>query len=88
MKKLTLIIFTLLILSGCADNIPISELSSIEPVGFLHGLWHGITAGFALIGSLFDDSIAVYAKYNNGWWYDLGFIMGTGTLVCCSFNSK
>lgn len=50
----------------------------MEPVGFWYGLWHGMTFPFSWIGSLFCDSISVYAIYNNGGWYDFGFALGVG----------
>ena len=74
-----LILFTvLLMLTGCADNVSHAAAMSMEPVGFLHGLWHGMIAIFALIGHLIDNDIAVYAIYNTGGWYDFGFLLGCG----------
>ena len=42
--------------------------------GFLHG-WIAV---FAMIGHLFDNSIAIYSGPNNGGWYDFGFLLGVG----------
>lgn len=69
------------LLCGCADTVTFAEASNIEPVGFWHGLWHGMIAPIAWIVSLFDDSVAIYAIYNNGGWYDFGFILGIGGLT-------
>lgn len=72
------VLIAVIILAGCADSVSFTEAINIEPVGFWHGLWHGMTVRFAWIGSLFDEGIAVYAIYNNGGWYDFGYILGIG----------
>ena len=66
---------------GCADVTPIEECIVNTPYGFWGGLWHGMIAPFAWIGSLFSDDIAIYAVNNNGGWYDFGFILGIGALT-------
>lgn len=80
MKILILIIAALLI-TGCADSVSFEQASNMSPVGFLHGLWHGMIMLFSFIGSLFSDDIAVYAIYNNGGWYDFGFLLGLGAFA-------
>ncbi len=67
----------ILIMSGCADA---TTCVDTDPYGFLGGLWHGMIAPFSFIGSLFIDSIDMYAKNNTGGWYDLGFVLGAGIL--------
>jgi hypothetical protein len=66
------------IFSGCADVEHVQKCVSGSPYGFWGGLWHGIIAPLAFVGSWFDDSIAVYAVNNNGGWYNFGFILGIG----------
>jgi len=66
------ILILLLSLSGCADQVSFEAAKSIDPVGFLHGIWHGFIALLSFVCSLFSDDIAVYAIYNNGGWYDWG----------------
>ena len=78
-KSICAIIILCLIVSGCADTIPIEI--KVTPVGFWYGVWHGMILPFSWIGSLFDDSIAIYAVYNNGGWYDFGFFLGIGGLA-------
>lgn len=51
-----------------------SEL--IEPAGFWLGLWHGFISLFSFIISLFSDNTSIYKVYNNGTWYNLGFLIG------------
>ena len=70
----------LLLVSGCADVVVLEGIVDAEPYGFLHGLWHGFIAPFSFIGSLFIDDIAMYGVYNNGGWYDFGFVLGAGIL--------
>lgn len=78
---LALLAVVSLCLVGCADHVTLQQAVSHEKIGFLFGLWHGMVLPFAWFGSLFDDSIAVYAIYNNGGWYDFGFVIGVGGLA-------
>jgi len=57
---------------SCAHQPPSVGVTS---PGFFKGLWHGLIAPFALILSIFSD-IRIYAFPNNGFWYDLGFVIG------------
>lgn len=79
MKKIIIIlsIVAVLTLSGCADQVPATYC--IKEVGFWYGVWHGMIAPFAFIVSLFNDDIAIYAVYNNGGWYNFGFLLGIGS---------
>jgi hypothetical protein len=66
----------LLLLAACAHQVP----SVVEPgaPGFLLGLVHGFIIVFSFIGSLFSDTVSVYAVPNNGGWYNFGFALGAG----------
>lgn len=75
-------------LSGCADTVSFEQADQLTKVGFWYGLWHGMILPFAWIGSLFSDEIAIYAIYNNGGWYDFGFIIGAGSLGGGAASSK
>lgn len=91
MKQLSwLFIFFIIIIlfSGCADSVTFTEASKMEPVGFWYGLWHGMIAPFSWIISLFDSNVAIYAIYNNGGWYDFGFVLGAGILFRGSSSKK
>ena len=68
------------LLAGCADVANVQECLIDKPYGFWGGLWHGIIVPFSFIGSLFSDSIAMYAINNNGGWYDFGFVLGAASL--------
>ena len=65
---------------ACADVTIVDECLPEDPYGFWSGLWHGMIAPFAWIGSLFNSEIAIYAVNNNGGWYDFGFVLGIGGL--------
>lgn len=69
-------IIVLLMLSGCADHVTFAEAATREPVGFWYGLWHGMICPIAWIVSLFSDNVTIYAIYNNGGWYNFGFVLG------------
>lgn len=56
------------------DGDPVGDERS--PAGFWQGLWHGFIAPFTFIASLFTKSVGVYEAYNNGGWYNFGFIFG------------
>ena len=82
-KKASYTLYILLaavLFTGCADVTPIEACAIDEPYGFWGGLWHGIIAPLSFIGSLFSDSIALYAVNNTGGWYDFGFVLGAGIL--------
>jgi hypothetical protein len=79
----------LMLLAGCARQIPAGVEHTAATPGFLWGLWHGFVFPWAWIGSLFDAEIAVYAVPNNGGWYDFGFFLGITVLGGGSwFGSK
>jgi hypothetical protein len=70
-----------LLMTGCADQVTFADAAVRTPVGFWRGLWHGMIAPFAWVFSLFMDDVAIYAIYNNGGWYDFGFVLGVGALT-------
>jgi hypothetical protein len=77
--KILLFVALIVLLSSCAHVVPIEEcVEGTKVYGFWNGLWHGMIAGITFIGSLFDDTVAVYAVNNNGGWYDFGFLLGVG----------
>ena len=81
MKKKTIFILILIaaaVLVSCAAGPNVLEQSVKEekPAGFLLGIWHGLISLFTFIISLFSDKVNVYEVYNNGGWYNFGFIIG------------
>ena len=76
MNKVLWLVLGLLLLSGCADSVSFEQATETTPVGFWYGLWHGMILPISWFVSLFSDSTAIYAIYNNGGWYNFGFIIG------------
>ena len=74
-----------LLLSACAGQIDAATSDAASTPGFWWGLWHGFVFPFSWIGSLFNDTIAVYAVPNSGGWYDFGFFLGITVLGGGSF---
>jgi hypothetical protein len=72
-----------LLLSGCADAVSFPAAAARAPVGFGHGLWHGMILPVAWVISLFDPDVAIY---NNHGMYDFGFVLGCGA-ICIGFKS-
>jgi hypothetical protein len=76
-----MVIFSLLaiiLLTGCANNEIIEQCLTGHRYGFFGGLWHGFIAPFDFIGMLFNKDITMYAPNNNGGFYALGFLLGSG----------
>jgi hypothetical protein len=73
-----LVLFSLFLLSSCAEVQHIDACKTGHVYGFWGGLWHGMIALVSFVGSLFSDDIAVWAVNNNGGWYELGFLIGVG----------
>lgn len=81
MKRILLLALVAVVLAGCADHLTFNVAAIREPVGFWYGLWHGTILPFAWLISLFDNDVAIYAIYNDGGWYDFGFMLGVGGLL-------
>lgn len=76
-----LVIFSLLtivVITGCARNEVIDQCLTGHTYGFFGGLWHGFIAPFDFIGMLFNKEITMFAPNNNGGFYALGFLLGSG----------
>jgi hypothetical protein len=63
----------ILVLAACAHQPPPTGGAPLP--GFFLGLLHGYISLFSLIASLFFD-VRIYDYPNNGFFYDLGFIIG------------
>jgi len=73
-----ILLLSIIILSGCANNEVVKECMTGHTYGFFGGLWHGFIAPFDFIGMLFNDKITMYAQNNNGGLYAMGFLLGSG----------
>jgi hypothetical protein len=75
----------LVLLTGCApgpndlEDAPRPERG--YSAGFWLGLWHGTISPITFVISLFSDNVSVYEVYNNGGWYDIGFLLGLGGVL-------
>ena len=83
-----LMVCAFLMLTGCATQMDFTEAAVAQPVGFWYGLWHGMISPIAWVVSLFNSDVAIYAIYNNGGWYDFGFMLGIGGLSSSCTPSK
>lgn len=72
-KIFILIIITGAFLTGCVPGD--GSYTTINPAGFLSGIWHGWIAPITLIYSFIDRSKSIYEAINTGFWYDFGFYM-------------
>ena len=73
-KSLLLILLIAFCLTACAYQ---PSVEAQKPPGFLLGLFQGFTMLFSFIGSIFLD-VRIYAFPNTGFYYDLGYVIGTG----------
>ena len=82
MKKvyfIAVLVFVMVMLSACAagPNEMVNTASQTGQVaGFWLGLWHGFISPVTFIMSLFNHNVGIYETYNNGGWYNFGFILG------------
>lgn len=70
------------LLSGCTPNN--GSYSPENLAGFWWGFWHGIIGGINLIRSLFNSEVGIYEIFNNGFWYNFGFLLGVGGITASS----
>lgn len=62
------------------EAVTLQQAAEMETVGFWSGLWHGLIVFPVWIMSWFSDQITIYAIYNNGGWYNFGYILGISGL--------
>jgi len=77
LKLLSLLLLALFLFS-CADTVPVDKCVTGKQFGFIYGLLHGFITPFSIVVSFFDDDVTIYAVNNTGWWYNLGFLLGSG----------
>ena len=56
-------------------GMPTRDLSG-APANFWFGLWQGLIVFLSFIASWFDNNIVLYQVNNNGFWYNLGYVIG------------
>lgn len=76
--KFLLGVLLLILMTSCAANEPVDGCLTGQTYGFLWGIWHGIIAPISLTISLFDEEVVMFAVNNTGFFYGLGFLIGSG----------
>lgn len=71
-------VFLVLLVISCANSEAVDACLTGKKFGFWWGLWHGIIAPIDFVAMLFKDNVTLYAQNNNGAWYALGFLIGSG----------
>ncbi|HEX2394347.1 MAG TPA: hypothetical protein VHI78_03320 [Bacteroidales bacterium] len=71
------VLLVVLVIS-CANSEAVDACLTGKKYGFWWGLWHGIIAPIDFVVMLFKDNVTMYAQNNNGAWYALGFLIGSG----------
>jgi hypothetical protein len=80
---LIVVVLFSLMLGACAAgpnpavHIPASDGSV---AGFWLGLWQGLISPITFVISLFTSQVSIYEAHNDGSWYNLGFVLGSGIL--------
>jgi hypothetical protein len=75
---ITLIAAGIILLTACAQREIVDQCLTGHKYGFWGGIWHGIIAPIDFVIMLFKDNVTMYAQNNNGAWYALGFLIGSG----------
>ena len=75
---IALLVIFVFSLTGCANKEIVTGCLRGHTYGFWAGLWHGFIAPFDLVAMIVWNNVSVYATNNNGGWYALGFLIGSG----------
>ena len=75
---IVLVLIIVIFFTGCARSEAVNACLHGHTYGFWSGLWHGIIAPVDFVVMLFRKDITMYAQNNNGAWYALGFLIGSG----------
>ena len=61
-------------------GMPTRDLSGAT-ANFWLGLWQGLIICLSFIASWFDNNIVLYQVNNNGFWYNLGYLIALSVSV-------
>ena len=81
---LGILLVLIFILSGCVagpNELEKKPNKEGKIAGFFMGLWHGLIAPITFIISIFTKKVRFYEVYNNGFWYNFGFVLGAGLFL-------
>ncbi len=76
--RMAIVLLVLLLFAACSNKENIDACLEGQTYRFVNGVWHGIIAPVNLIGMLYKDDVTIFAPNNNGVWYALGFLLGSG----------
>ena len=62
--------------------------TAYDSPGFLSGMLHGFIIPWSFIGSLFTDTLRIYAFPNSGTLYDFGYVIGVFFLGAAIFEAE
>jgi hypothetical protein len=83
---------TVLLLAACAaganPDVGTAAPGAEDPAGFWLGLWHGMILPITWIVSLFTETVTPYEVFNNGNWYDVGFVLGISIVFGGPFGAR
>ena len=80
----SLILVFILILASCVPGPNNAEKTPDvdgKIAGFWMGLWQGFISPVTFVISIFSKSVRLYEVHNNGFWYNLGFVLGAGLFL-------
>lgn len=81
---LGLIFILIFVFSSCApgpNDLEKTPNKEGKIAGFWKGIWHGLIAPITFIISVFTKKVRFYEVYNNGFWYNFGFVLGAGLFL-------
>jgi hypothetical protein len=61
-------------------GMPTRNLSG-APANFWWGVWQGLIIYLSFITSWFDNNVVLYEVNNNGFWYNLGYLIALSVSV-------
>jgi len=76
--SIVLVLSCAIIFTNCAPGNERwnQNINPNKKAGFWAGLWHGMILIITFVVSLFTKEVGIYEVNNNGWPYNLGFILG------------
>lgn len=80
----SLVIIFVIVLAACAPGPNSAEKTPNAEgkiAGFWLGLWQGLISPVTFIVSIFSKGVRLYEVHNNGFWYNLGFVIGAGLFL-------
>jgi len=84
LRILGLLCLVVLVFASCApgpNDFEKTPDAGGKVAGFFKGIWHGLIAPVTFIISIFSKSVRLYEVHNNGFWYNLGFVLGAGLFL-------